>query len=82
MYGSLPSFVLGFHGCDKAVALEMLNGKKELNKITNSWDRLGEGMYFWEHDAALALEHAINVSTKAQYAKGNIKTPFGIGALT
>ncbi|UXX80958.1 hypothetical protein N7E81_07585 [Reichenbachiella carrageenanivorans] len=81
MYGSLPSFVLGFHGCDKDVALKILNGKQTLNPSTNSWDWLGEGMYFWEHDAFMALSYAQDVATDAQFAKGKIKTPFVIGAI-
>lgn len=81
MYGSLPSFVLGFHGCDKTVGLDILNGKIELNPSTNPWDWLGEGMYFFEHDAAHALKYAKDVATKEQYAKGKIKIPFVIGAI-
>lgn len=76
MYGSLPSFVLGFHGCDKSIGLKILSGKEELKPSINSWDWLGKGIYFWEHDAELALEYAEKVSKKEQFAKGKIKTPF------
>ncbi len=56
MHGSFPSFVFGYHGCDKAVGLDVLNGNKELIPSTNNWDWLGAGIYFWEHDASQAYE--------------------------
>jgi len=75
------SFTIGYHGCDKDVALKILNGKDKLKYSTNSWDWLGEGSYFWEHNPELALRYAINVSNGIQFANGKVKTPFVLGAI-
>jgi hypothetical protein len=46
MHSSQPSFVLGFHGCDKAVAEMVLGGGSDLKKSENDYDWLGHGVYF------------------------------------
>ena len=81
MYGTLPSFVLGFHGCDKSVGLDALNGKEDLKPSKNGWDWLGSGIYFWEHDPDLALAYATDVAAGVQKARGEIETPFVLGAV-
>lgn len=81
MFSSLPSFILGFHGCDKKVGLQILNGHSSLRLSNNPWDWLGKGMYFWEHDPTHTLQYAIEVSEKEQFAKGKIETPFVLGAV-
>ena len=45
-YVSYPSYILGFHGCDKEVALDVLNGHSKLKGSKNLWDWLGHGIYF------------------------------------
>jgi len=81
MYESFPSFVLGFHGCDKAVGEKVISGERELDFSKNPWDWLSNGIYFWEHDPLLAFEYAKDVAEGKQFSKGNIKTPFIIGAI-
>jgi hypothetical protein len=81
MHGSHPSFVLGFHGCDRSVGLRVLNGEEDLKPSTNIWDWLGSGIYFWEHDPELAMSYAKDVATRQQFAKGAIKEPFVLGAI-
>jgi len=81
MYGSHPSFVLGFHGCDRSVGLRVLNGEEDLIPSTNAWDWLGWGIYFWEHDPELAMAYAKDVASRKQHAKGKITEPFVIGAV-
>ena len=81
MYGSLPSFVLGFHGCDRAVGEKVISGEEELKYSKNPWDWLGGGIYFWEHDPLLAFEYAKNVAEGKQFSIGKITTPFLIGAI-
>lgn len=81
MYESFPSFVLGFHGCDKTVGEKVISGEKELKFKKNPWDWLGNGIYFWEHDPLLAFEYAKDVADGKQFSKGDIKTPFIIGAI-
>jgi hypothetical protein len=76
-----PSFILGYHSCDREVARKILNGEMELNPSNNSWDWLGDGVYLWEYNPGRAFEYAEEVSTKAQFNKGAIKTPFVIGAI-
>ena len=50
MYEVLPSFVLGFHGCDRSVGENVLSGKTRLRKSSNDYDWLGNGIYFWENN--------------------------------
>ncbi len=59
MYSILPSFILGFHGCDESVAEAVFSGKHHLNPSQNHYDWLGEGIYFWENSPARAMEYAI-----------------------
>ncbi|MEQ8880438.1 MAG: hypothetical protein RLQ12_12435, partial [Cyclobacteriaceae bacterium] len=67
-YNSYPSYVLGFHGCDKEVALEVLNGKSKLKDSKNKWDWLGHGIYFWEQNPQRAFQHAKDIATGNQKA--------------
>ena len=73
--------VIGFHSCDKEVGLKVLNGQDELITSQNSWDWLGEGIYFWEQDPVRALSYAVESSQHKQFNKIPIKTPFVIGAI-
>jgi hypothetical protein len=54
--------VIGYHGCDAAVAERVLAGKARLRSSTNAYDWLGEGTYFWEHGPRRAYEWAIEQS--------------------
>jgi hypothetical protein len=85
MYSSLPHFVIGFHGCDKIVANEVVSQNlPHLLFSKNKWDWLGNGIYFWEQNYQRALEWA-------DYLKDNpdmipksasvINTPAAIGAV-
>lgn len=71
------SFVLGYHGCDKAVGLKAIAGDIDLIRSEKDFDWLGSGIYFWEGDPLRALEWA------AEKAKRDptIKEPFVIGAV-
>jgi hypothetical protein len=51
--------VVGYHGCDAAVADGVLAGTAELNLSRNTYDWLGEGVYFWEHGPQRAYEWAV-----------------------
>lgn len=56
----LTSFVLGYHGCERALAEEVISGKrKNLRAGKAKYHWLGEGIYFWEDDPHRALEWAI-----------------------
>lgn len=76
MYQCHPSFVLGFHGCDKDVGESILSGKAQHKFSENDYDWLGRGIYFWENDPYRASEWAIE-----QKNRGKIKQEFVIGAV-
>ena len=59
VYTKTPQIVLGFHGCEEEVALNVLNNRdKHLIASTKSYDWLGNGIYFWLNDPVRALEWA------------------------
>ena len=77
IYEYQPSFILGFHGCDKEVGESILSGaKKHLKPSEKKWDWLGHGIYFWEGNLARAWEWAAD-----REKEGKIKTPFVLGAI-
>ncbi len=67
--------VIAYHGCDAAVAEQLLQGEK-FRKSRNDYDWLGEGVYFWEYGAARALEFA-----RDQARRGKLSRPAVVGAL-
>jgi hypothetical protein len=81
LYSQFPSFVLGFHGCDASVAESVFQGKTLLQSSRNDYDWLGEGIYFWEHSPARALEYATHLQTQRRRAGPRIKKPAVVGAL-
>jgi hypothetical protein len=80
MYQHLPSFVLGFHGCDREVAESVLAGET-LKPSTNDYDWLGQGVYFWENSPERALSYAESIKRYVKRGKGSIKDPYVIGAV-
>jgi len=81
MYGRLPSFVFGFHGCDKSVCESIINGTINcLSHSTNNYDWLGHGIYFWENDPQRALEYAQFLKANPQKNHQHIEEPAVIGA--
>lgn len=58
MYLRLPHFVIGFHGCDRSLGERVLLGHTQLELSKNSYDWLGEGVYFWEDNYERAMEWA------------------------
>lgn len=77
VYEYQPSFILGFHGCDRAVGEAILSGEKtHLNASEKAWDWLGKGIYFWEGSVARAYEWA-----QDRKAQGKLKDPFVLGAV-
>ena len=47
----------------------------------NSWDWLGDGIYFWEQNPNRALQYAEESATGKQFNKKRINTPFVLGAV-
>lgn len=75
-----PYEVLAFHSCDKEVGLRVLNGQDNLIMSDNTWDWLGNGIYFWEQNPLRAVEYANECAAGTQKNKTRIKTPFVLGA--
>lgn len=55
-YELLPSFMLGFHGTDKATAENIFSGNDHLSASENEYDWLGHGIYFWEYSPLRAYK--------------------------
>ena len=82
MYSSQPSLVLGFHGCDEALAENVFSGSKRLRASNNLYDWLGSGIYFWEQNPTRALQFAKTLRDNPERCKGHkVETPAVIGAV-
>jgi len=58
MYNKLPNLVLGFHGCNTSVFEKVILDNQSLDFSKNSYDWLGNGIYFWEQNLERAVEWA------------------------
>lgn len=81
MDSALPSFILGYHGCDADVAEEVFTGKAALKASRNDYDWLGDGIYFWEHNAWRAYEFAREMAKDPHPSKQTIRKPAVVGAV-
>ena len=81
LYSQMPSFVLGFHGCDLGVADSVIAGREFLRPSSNEYDWLGEGIYFWEHSPTRALEYATHLQRRTRKSGPRISEPAVIGAV-
>ena len=83
MYSILPNLVLAFHGCDKETYQKVLHNHESLLPSNNTYDWLGNGIYFWEDSVDRAQQWA--VSACKRYNKKNpnapAKEPAVIGAV-
>ncbi|MCC6548297.1 hypothetical protein IT570_14140 [Candidatus Sumerlaeota bacterium] len=81
MYDVLPSFILGFHGCDHAVAEEILSSRKPSLQISrNTYDWLGHGLYFWENSPERARLWSLEKQKRLRLEKIEFN-PAVIGAI-
>lgn len=80
-YKRHPSFILGFHGCDKSIGEEVLSGRSALKASDNPYDWLGKGIYFWEGNPTRAMQFAKEAVSSPHTTRGHIKVPFVIGAI-
>lgn len=81
MYTTLPTFILGFHGCDQSVVEKVVCGNDNLQVSTNDYDWLGHGIYFWENDPDRALEYARAFKAFPKRRQGKITNPAVLGAV-
>lgn len=72
-YSCDSSLILGFHGCEKELAKDIILGQKKMEKSRNEYDWLGSGIYFWENDFERALEFATEIK--------KCEEPFVVGAI-
>lgn len=81
MSSTLPSFVLGYHGCDRSVAEAIFSGSSaHLLSSQNEYDWLGHGIYFWENSPQRALNYVRQqISRRAR--KSQIHEPAIVGAV-
>jgi hypothetical protein len=80
MYPAKPGLVIGFHGCDLSLCNNLVQGKTRLEPSINSYDWLGNGIYFWENNK----QRALNFVTDLKNARGRntwIKRPAVVGAI-
>ena len=57
----LPRAVIGYHGCDRRFALELISGRANVAEWLASekdYDWLGQGVYFWEYAPGRAWQWA------------------------
>ncbi|HEY5326459.1 MAG TPA: hypothetical protein VIJ27_05630 [Mucilaginibacter sp.] len=81
MYSDRSGLVLGFHGCDAEIRDNVIAGTEQLKGSSNSYDWLGNGIYFWENSPARALDFAENLKINAEKRTQQIKTPAVVGAI-
>lgn len=83
MYTNLPNLVIGFHGCDKTTYEKVLYHHERLMASHNSYDWLGNGVYFWENSLARAQEWANSYCDRhnKKYPHQTPKEPAVIGAV-
>ena len=75
------AFVLGYHGCDKAVGEKVLANQEHLRASDNDYDWLGTGIYFWENSAGRALDWAKFAKANPKFTRAKIADPFVVGAI-
>lgn len=81
MYSRFPTFILGFHGCDRSVCEKVLLGNDRLYLSTNDYDWLGHGIYFWENNFQRALDYARFIKNNPGRCQTRIKDPSVVGAI-
>jgi hypothetical protein len=78
MYDVRPNFIIGFHGCDRAVRDKLVNNPEQLKYSTEPFDWLGHGMYFWENNYTRAR---IWAEEKKSRGSTSVKNPSVLGAI-
>jgi len=82
MYSKRSGLILGFHGCDESVRDRVVKQQdKILRPSRNSYDWLGNGIYFWENNYQRALQYAKDLKKHPEKSNSPINTPAVIGAV-
>ncbi len=77
MYKHHPSLVFGFHACEREVGEGLLSGSKNFKASKNSFDWLGNGMYFWENSPHRAEAYGQELKNERK----KLKDPVVVGAV-
>lgn len=67
MYDNRPNLIIGFHGCEKGEAQQLITEPNSIRVSNEIYDWLGHGMYFWENN----LERAWQWAKEKQMRKGH-----------
>lgn len=70
--------MVGYHGCNRELALAVVTGEKTLSQSGNGYDWLGHGVYYWEDDSRLALHWAKH---KSRSVRRSNSEPAVLGAV-
>lgn len=83
MYSNLPNLIIGFHGCDMGTYRKVLYEHERLRASHNSYDWLGNGIYFWENSLDRAEEWARAYCNRynSKHPKEEPRRPAVIGAV-
>lgn len=83
MYSNLSNLVLAFHGCDEEIFDKVIYKHEELLPSNNSYDWLGNGIYFWENSLARAQQWAVSTCERynSSHPDEEPKKPAVIGAV-
>jgi hypothetical protein len=81
LYKVQPAFVLGFHGCDEAVAKKVIAGGEQLVQSNKKYDWLGTGVYFLEASPHRAIEWAQDMAKQPSTSPRRVQTAAVIGAI-
>lgn len=76
MYHIRPNLILGFHGCDREVGLNLISRPNTIRKSQEAYDWLGHGFYVWENSLDRAFQWA-----KDKKKRGALKQPMVIGVV-
>lgn len=82
MYSRRRGLIIGFHGCDQNVRNDIVTHQaKGLKPSENTYDWLGNGIYFWENNYDRALKYAKELKNNPAKSKSKITTPSVLGAV-
>lgn len=82
MYSRRRGLLIGFHGCDLKVRDNIVTQKsKNLKPSENSYDWLGNGVYFWENNYERALKYAKDIKNNPYKSNSVINEPAVLGAV-
>lgn len=83
MYSNLPNLIIGFHGCDSSTYKNVLYKHERLHASHNSYDWLGNGIYFWENSLDRAEEWAVSYCNRhnGKHPGEEPKCPAVVGAV-